>query len=279
MWIVIVIAALLLVAFVVVVLYQRRLIRRVRLLAREAEEQQRQIIAEQRRNAQLKQEMTSNISHELKTPVASIRGYLEILLGDRPVEEEKRRYFLERSYQQTLRLTDLLRDVSLINKLEEADDLFPKERIDLRLIAQEALQELSDQAAQIGDTLVNRLPMGLIVEGNHDLAYCIFRNLFENAVAHAGEGVRVVVEQYKEDDTSHYLHFYDTGRGVDNRYLDRLFDRFLRIEEGRSRKSGGTGLGLSIVKHAVRFHGGTIYAKNRDQGGLEFFFSLKRSCA
>lgn len=278
MWIIIVIATLLLAAFLVVLLYQRRLIREVRILAKAAEQRQRQVIAEQQRNAHLKQEMTSNISHELKTPVASIRGYLEILLGDKPLSEEKRRYFLERSYQQTLRLSGLVRDVSLINKLEEADDLFPKECIDLSLIAQEALLELSERAERLGDKLENRLPMGghLLVEGNHDLAYCIFRNLFENAVDHAGEGVRVVVEQYKEDAESHYLHFYDTGRGVDNQYLDRLFDRFLRIEEGRSRKSGGTGLGLSIVKHAVLFHGGTIYAKNRDQGGLEFFFSLKK---
>lgn len=276
MLIIIILASILLVAFIVVVLYQQRLIHEVRLLARETEEQQRQIIAEQERNQQLKQEMTSNIAHELKTPVASIRGYLEILLGDKPLAEEKQRHFLERSYQQTLRLTDLIRDVSLINKLEEADDLFPRAPINLHIIAQEALQELGDKAASHGDTLSNLLPEELTVEGNHDLAYSIFRNLVENAIEHAGEGVSIVVERYKEDAESHYLHFYDTGCGVDNQYLDRLFDRFLRIEEGRSRKSGGTGLGLSIVKHAVRFHGGTIYAKNRDQGGLEFFFSIKK---
>ena len=73
-----------------------------------------------------------------------------------------------------------------------------------------------------------------------------------------------------------YIHFYDTGAGVDNKFLPKLFDRFLRIDEGRSRKSGGTGLGLSIVKHAVLFHGGDIYVRNRDAGGLEFFFSIKK---
>ena len=73
-----------------------------------------------------------------------------------------------------------------------------------------------------------------------------------------------------------YLHFFDTGKGVDIQYLEKIFDRFQRIDEGRSRKNGGTGLGLSIVKHSVHFHGGTIYAKNRDEGGLEFFFSLKK---
>ncbi|MBR5092813.1 MAG: hypothetical protein IKX32_05020 [Bacteroidales bacterium] len=74
----------------------------------------------------------------------------------------------------------------------------------------------------------------------------------------------------------HYIHYYDTGKGVPDEYLARLFDRFVRIGEGRSRADGGTGLGLSIVKHAVLFHGGEIYAKNRAEGGLEYFFSLKK---
>ena len=99
-------------------LRQRRLIRQLKQLAQTLEESKQQIISEQERNRQLKQEMTSNIAHELKTPVSSIRGYLEILLGNKPVEEEKRHYFLERCYSQTLRLSDLINDVSLINKLE-----------------------------------------------------------------------------------------------------------------------------------------------------------------
>ena len=93
---------------------QRRTVRRYRQLAEEQRQAKQQIITEQQRNRQLKQEMTSNIAHELKTPVSSIRGYLEILLGDKPIDDEKRKTFLERSYQQTLRLSDLINDVSLI---------------------------------------------------------------------------------------------------------------------------------------------------------------------
>lgn len=255
---------------------QRRLIRRLQELAHSLEESKKQIIQEQEHNRQLKQEMTSNIAHELKTPVSSIRGYLEILLGDRPIEDQKRRYFLERCYSQTLRLSDLINDVSLINKLEESADLFPKEELSVVAIVDEAVVELEEACRAHGIVVRNDLPSLMNIIGNHGLVYSIFRNLLENAVSYAGEGITVVVDCYRRDDEHYYIRFYDTGKGVDNKYLPKLFDRFLRIDDGRSRKSGGTGLGLSIVKHAVLFHGGDIYVRNREGGGLEFFFSLKK---
>lgn len=255
---------------------QRRLIRQLQELAGSLEASKQQIIQEQERNRQLKQEMTSNIAHELKTPVSSIRGYLEILLGDKPVDDAKRHFFLERCYSQTLRLSDLINDVSLINKLEESADLFPKEDISVAGIAAEAVTELEELCSQHHITVRNELPQQMHIVGNHSLIYSIFRNLLENAIAYAGDGIEVGIDCYKKDDDKYYVHFYDTGAGVDNRYVPKLFDRFLRIDEGRSRKSGGTGLGLSIVKHAVLFHGGDIFVRNRDAGGLEFFFSLKK---
>lgn len=262
---------------VVLLLYIRLMFKNVRLrqLADEANRLRREAEATEQRNRQLKQEMTSNIAHELKTPVSSIRGYLEILLGDRPVDEDRRRYYLERSYSQTLRLSDLIRDVSMINKLEESSDLFPRTTIDVCAVANEALDELSDKADAAGIILNNNLPT-MPIQGNHELLYCIFRNLLENSISYAGEGVSTVLETYKESPEYYYIHFYDTGKGVADEYLSRLFDRFVRIDSGRSRQNGGTGLGLSIVKHAVLFHGGEIYAKNRSEGGLEFFFSLKK---
>ena len=246
-------------------------------LREEAEQSKQQIIVEQNRNRQLKQEMTNNIAHELKTPVSSIRGYLEILMADKPVSDEQRQFFIERCYSQTLRLSNLINDVSLINKLEEANDLFAKEPVDIKAAVAEAMGELSFKLEQHGITIEDNLPEGMTVNGNSMLLYSIFRNLIENAIEHAGDGCKVGIQCYKPTDENHYfIHFYDTGKGVDNEYLPRLFERFLRIEEGRSRKSGGTGLGLSIVKHAVLFHEGDIYVKNRDEGGLEFFFSIKK---
>ena len=277
---------LLILVVTILVLYIRLLLKNKRLkqMADEANRLRLEATEAERRNRQLKQEMTSNIAHELKTPVSSIRGYLEILLSDKPVDDERRRYFLDRCFRQTLRLSDLIQDVSIINKLEESADLFPRTEEDATEVAKEAIGDLADKAVAAGITIQNNLP-AMPLAGNHELLYCIFRNLVENSIAYAGEGVSIIIETYEPAksathyslSTTHYfIHYYDTGKGVADEYLSRLFDRFVRIDEGRSRQNGGTGLGLSIVKHSVLFHGGEIYAKNREAGGLEFYFSLKK---
>ena len=278
---------LLILVVAILVLYIRLMLKNKRLkqMADEANRLRLEATEAERRNRQLKQEMTSNIAHELKTPVSSIRGYLEILLGDKPVDDERRRHYLQRSYSQTLRLSDLIQDVSIINKLEESADLFPRTEVDAAAVAQEAIGDLSDKAAAAGISVSNNLP-AMPLQGNHELLYCIFRNLVENSIAYAGEDINIVLETYEPIRNSdlrpptsdlYYIPYYDTGKGVADEYLSRLFDRFVRIDEGRSRQNGGTGLGLSIVKHSVLFHSGEIYAKNRAEGGLEFFFSLKKN--
>ena len=270
-------AILLILVVTILVLYIRLMLknRRLRQMADEANRLRLEATEAERRNRQLKQEMTSNIAHELKTPVSSIRRYLEILLSDKPVDDERRRYFLDRCFRQTLRLSDLIQDVSIINKLEESADLFPRTEVDATEVAKEAIGDLADKAAAVGIGVSNNLPP-MPLNGNHELLYCIFRNLVENSIAYAGEGINIVLETYKESPDHYFIHYYDTGKGVADEYLSRLFDRFVRIDEGRSRQNGGTGLGLSIVKHSVLFHGGEIYAKNRAEGGLEYFFSLKK---
>ena len=268
---------LLILVVTILVLYIRLMLKNKRLeqMADEANRLRLEASEAERRNRQLKQEMTSNIAHELKTPVSSIRGYLEILLSDKPVDDERRRYFLDRCFRQTLRLSDLIQDVSIINKLEESADLFPRTEVDATEVAKEAIGDLADKAAAAGITIQNNLP-AMPLGGNHELLYCIFRNLVENSIAYAGSNINIVLETYKESPDHYFIHYYDTGKGVADEYLSRLFDRFVRIDEGRSRQNGGTGLGLSIVKHSVLFHGGEIYAKNRESGGLEFYFSLKK---
>jgi len=277
---------LLILVVAILVLYIRLMLknRRLQQMADEANRLRRETDAAWQRNRQLKQEMTSNIAHELKTPVSSIRGYLEILLSEKPVDDERRHYFLDRCFRQTLRLSDLIQDVSIINKLEESADLFPRAEVDVAEVAAEAIGDLADKAAAAGITVSNQLPP-MPFQGNHELLYCIFRNLVENSIAYAGKDIRIMIETYEPvkntthnslPTTHYFIHYYDTGRGVADEYLSRLFDRFVRIDEGRSRQNGGTGLGLSIVKHSVLFHGGEIYAKNRAEGGLEYFFSLKK---
>ena len=281
---------LLILVLTILVLYIRLMLKNKRLeqMADEANRLRLEATEAERRNRRLKQEMTSNIAHELKTPVSSIRGYLEILLSDKPVDDDRRRYFLDRCFRQTLRLSDLIQDVSIINKLEESADLFPRTEVDATEVAKEAIGDLADKAAAAGITIQNNLP-AMPLGGNHELLYCIFRNLVENSISYAGDGISIVLETYEPIRTAtnnsqfsilnsqfYYIHYYDTGKGVADEYLSRIFDRFVRIDEGRSRQNGGTGLGLSIVKHSVLFHGGEIYAKNRESGGLEFYFSLKK---
>ena len=281
---------LLILVVAILVLYIRLMLKnkRLRQMADESNRLRHEAEAAWQRNRQLKQEMTSNIAHELKTPVSSIRGYLEILLSDKPVDDERRRYFLDRCFRQTLRLSDLIQDVSIINKMEESADLFPRDNVDASAVAAEAIGDLADQAAAANISISNQLPP-MPLSGNRELLYCIFRNLVENSISYAGQNISIRIETYEPRRTAsssaqlpthdarfYYIHYYDTGKGVADEYLSRLFDRFVRIDEGRSRQNGGTGLGLSIVKHSVLFHGGEIYAKNRPEGGLEYYFSLKK---
>ena len=265
------------VALVINLFKQRRLIKELKAVAKSLEESKAQIIAEQERTKRLKQEMTNNIAHELKTPVSSIMGFLDILLGDKPLTEERQRYYLQRCHSQGERLTDLISDVSLINKLEESADLFPKEQLSLRDVVCDVVADLGEACASQNVTVNVDLPERLIVNGNKNLLYSIFKNLIDNTVAYAGSGVTVRIECYNRTDDKFYIKYSDNGVGIDESFLPRLFDRFVRIDEGRSRKKGGTGLGLSIVKHAVQFHGGDIYVRNADNGGLEFYFSLNRN--
>lgn len=224
----------------------------------------------------LKQEMTNNIAHELKTPVSSIRGYVETLLEQQNIDAGKQKFFLERTYTQVLRLSDLIRDVALITKTEEASDLFNKETINIHDTVNEVVTDLENPLHNSHITVQNQVGDTVEIEGNHTLLYSIFRNLIDNVINYAGENISIGIDCYAADDEFYYFSFYDTGTGIEEEYLNRIFDRFFRISEGRSRKTGGSGLGLSIVKNAILFHKGQVSAKNRKDGGLEFIFSLRK---
>lgn len=233
-------------------------------------------ISNAEKNRLLKQEMTNNIAHELKTPVSSIRGYLETIIEQPGIAPEKQKFFLERAFSQVLRLSDLIRDVALITKTEEAAELFDKEKIGIVNTIQEVLNDLESSLRHHHITVHYHVSPEVKIEGNHTLLYSIFRNLIDNVISYAGENTAIGIDQYAEDEEYFYFSFYDTGQGVEDTYLERIFDRFYRIGEGRSRKTGGSGLGLSIVKNAVFFHKGQISAKNHKNGGLEFIFSLRK---
>ena len=223
----------------------------------------------------LKQQMSNNITHELRTPVSSVRGYLETLLDCPQLPEERKRAFIEKAHAQTVRLTDLIRDVALITKTEEAPDLIPREELDLVQVVADVAEDLGETLAKAKMALATELPASLRMRGNYSLLYAIFRNLMENSARYAGQGAELHVVCYNRSERVANLSVYDTGQGVPEAHLPRLFDRFYRVSEGRTRDCGGTGLGLSIVRNAVRFHGGEISVRNRREGGLEFLFTLQ----
>lgn len=226
--------------------------------------------------SKLKKQMTSNIAHELRTPVTSIRGYLETLIACPDMSDEKKQAFIEKAYNQTLRLSELISDMSLLSKMEERSAKLNKEEVDLYDIANEVFDEFEDRIKEKGNVVENLLEPGTVLIANKTLVYTIIRNLVENSLKYAGDGIIHHIECYSTIEHFCYLTYYDTGSGVPHDHLDRIFERFYRIEEGRTRDVGGSGLGLSIVKNAVKFHGGDIRVINRQWGGLQFFFSLRR---
>lgn len=233
-------------------------------------------ITQEEEQARLKRQLTQNIAHELKTPVSSIQGYLETIISNPNIPQENVRVFLERSYAQSNRLTFLLRDISVLTRMDEAPELVEKEQVNLSKIVGNILNEVALGLEEKHITVVNKLPSEVILTGSSSLLYSIFRNLTDNAIAYAGNDIQITINCFREDEKFYYFSFSDTGVGVPEEHLNRLFERFYRVDKGRSRKLGGTGLGLAIVKNAVLFHGGTIFAKNMPKGGLEFVFTLKK---
>lgn len=234
-------------------------------------------ITKEEKTKKLKREMTGNIAHELRTPITSIRGYLETVLSIE-ISEERRRYFIEQAYGQTVVLSDIIQDMSLIAKMEEAPDLFALEEVCISDLLQRIKEDTLPFLSKKNISFQWDIPDNKRLKGNFNLLYSLFRNLIDNTIRYAGENISIQVNLYNEDAGYYYFSYYDTGIGLEgNIHMNRLFERFYRITEGRTRDDGGTGLGLSIVKNAVLFHKGTISVKNRSKGGLEFLFTLQKS--
>jgi len=233
-------------------------------------------ISIQEHEFELKRQLTENISHELKTPVSSILGYMESIIDNPNLDPQRQHFFIERSLQQAQRLSALLHDISILNNMDGTNELFDKEVCDLAEVIRDVLNDLQLQIEQKNCEVIRNFNHNLQIQGNRSLLYSIFRNLMDNALAYAGENLTLDIHCYREDDSFYYFSFSDNGIGVGEKHLSRLFDRFYRVDKGRSRKMGGTGLGLAIVKNAVLFHRGSILAKNVPCGGLSFIFSLRK---
>ena len=236
----------------------------------------KKIDREKEKYREMKQQMSNNIAHELRTPVSSIRGYLETLATCPDIDPVRKQLFIERAYAQSIRLSDLIRDIALISKIEEASSKLVKENVNLRKISEDVFEEFKEAIAGNGVNVENMLPADLEIVANRTLVYAVFRNLVENSLKYGGEHITVHIECSGHKSGLYQFKYYDTGKGVAREHLKRLFERFYRVQEGRTRDAGGSGLGLSIVRNAISFHGGDITALAHHGGGLEYRFSLHR---
>ena len=229
--------------------------------------------AQDRESLALQKEMTQNISHELKTPLAGIRGYLETLQLHPDMPEQTRMQFVGRSLALSRRLADLLED---LGTLDRAEWTVRQEKLELAGIIRQVLLDTETDFSEKRMTVETRLPERIPFVGDGKLLYSLFRNLVDNALRYAGEGSHLRIEA-QEEDRQWQFSVSDDGPGVPEESLSHLYERFYRTDKGRSRELGGTGLGLSIVYEAVRLHGGKIRAESVSPHGLRHRFILPRN--
>ncbi len=225
---------------------------------------------------QLKHELTQNAAHELKTPVASIQGYLETVLTHPDISDEMRQQFLVQCFGQAQRLASILQDMATLNKIDEASVAYKFEEIDISQIVAQIVESSALHLKEHQMHFDNRLPSPLMAYADASLIHSIFRNLTDNAISYAGDGTTITLT-HSATETHWQFTFSDNGVGIASEHISRIFERFYRVDKGRSRKFGGTGLGLAIVKNAVQLHGGMIAAFQNPDGGVRFVFTINKN--
>ncbi|MBE5962011.1 MAG: two-component sensor histidine kinase [Lachnospiraceae bacterium] len=216
----------------------------------------------------VRQEFFTNVSHELKTPITSIRGYMELLQGDFAKDEQTKEEFMERIIKETENMTTLINDILMISRLEthEAEMIVSEVRISILL--GDVIKTLKPYADKNGITFhVECKP--LIIEANPQQMRELLINLISNAVKYNKLGGKVEISIVSEGQDLDIV-VSDTGVGIPEECISRIFERFYRVDKGRSKKVGGTGLGLSIVKHIVNYYNGTIEVKSELEKGSRF---------
>lgn len=220
----------------------------------------------------VKRQLTNNINHELKTPIAAIQLCIDTLKTRTDLSDSQRTEIIDKCYLNSRRLASLMTDVATLARLDDGRDNIEKQCINLRTLVKEVVAEFppTEQSLPVG----GRIADSLDVWGNQSLLSSVFRNLIANSNSYS-HGTAIAIEAYKTEDGMIEVIFSDNGVGVPQEHLHRIFERFYRIDKGRSRAMGGTGLGLAIVRNAVLAHGGEIKATNLTGGGLCFTFTLE----
>lgn len=237
-----------------------------------------QDISNIRRLERMRSEFVANVSHELKTPIAAVKGFAETLLGGGVQDEQTSRAFLQIIYDESERLNRLIGDILELSKIESKRSPLNFSPIHLQPFFDTIREMLNSSAAKKNITMEMNVPEEMFMEADEDRLRQIFVNLLSNAVNYTQDGgkVRLTVEEKVSENGEERILFHvrDTGMGIPKKDLPRIFERFYRVDKARSRISGGTGLGLSIVKHLVDLHHGTVTVESEVNIGTTFTVDL-----
>lgn len=239
------------------------------------QEHQKAIDAIEEKDA-FKRRITNNINHEIKTPLSIIRGYTETIINNPDMDTETRDNFMKRILENVDRLNSLLSDISTIAKLEECPEDITISNVNMLDIVQKVNNDLNHSGLAHNMSFSHNITADCRVRGNSELITSVLLNLVRNSIIHSN-GTEMAFGITDEDSDFYTFTYYDNGNGVNPEQLNHLFERFYRADSGRTRKKGGVGLGLSIVKRAIITLKGSIIVKNRDEGGLEFIFTLPKA--
>jgi two-component system, OmpR family, sensor histidine kinase SenX3 len=228
---------------------------------------------ESRRVDEVKRDFVANTSHELKTPVGAL-ALLAETIEDAADDAEAVRRFASKMRQEAQRLTNLVQDLITLSRIQAVEPVPDPRPVALDTVVAEAVDRCRMRANARGITLASVGSRGLSVLGDEDLLVTALRNLLENAVAYSPEKTRVVITTRKTPEGHAELSVADQGIGIPERDLERIFERFYRVDPARSRATGGTGLGLAIVKHVMAAHNGKVTVRSVEGAGSTFTLSI-----
>jgi two-component system phosphate regulon sensor histidine kinase PhoR len=220
-----------------------------------------------------REEFVANVSHELRTPLSLIKGYVETLLDGARNDPEVAERFLKIIQRNASRLDLLIQDLLSISALESGRMKLNLQPVELRPLVGKVFTDLHTKAENKNVSLVNEMP-GLTARADGNRLDQVLANLVDNAIKYGRANGTVKVGAKTAGDGRLEIFVQDDGPGIPPESLDRVFERFYRVDKARSREQGGTGLGLSIVKHIVQAHGGEVWVKSEPGKGATFFFTL-----
>ncbi len=224
----------------------------------------------------IRQDFVANVSHELRTPLTTIKGYAETLL-DGALKEDQAFHFVQVIKRHTDRLTKIVEDLLMLSRIETKEFRLKMEAIPLRNFIDDVVDFVKEPAERKKISLSrNEIPSSIIVKGDRSYLEQILINLLDNAIKYTPEKGRVIVSAVEKDSKDIQFSVEDNGIGIPKEDLSRIFERFYRVDKGRSKELGGTGLGLSIVKHLVQAHGGRVWVESQMGKGSTFYFTLPK---